>query len=79
MRFLHIELIYLTHAIPSLSLSLSLCLSLFLPICGAARECRGGAWAGQEGLVVVREGFKKRGRLELDEDLLLRSVAGSTK
>ena len=73
MRFLHIELIYLTHAIPSLSLS------LFLPICGAARECRGGAWAGQEGLVVVREGFKKRGRLELDEDLLLRSVAGSTK
>ena len=63
MRFLHIELIYLTHAIPSLSLSLSLCLSLFLPICGAARECRGGAWAGQEGLVVVGGRIQEKGEI----------------
>ena len=61
MRFLHIELIYLTHAIPSLSLSL--CLSLFLPICGAARECRGGAWAGQEGLVVVGGRIQEKGEI----------------
>ena len=57
MRFLHIELIYLTHAIPSLSLS------LFLPICGAARECRGGAWAGQEGLVVVGGRIQEKGEI----------------
>ena len=29
--------------------------------------------------MVVREGFKKRGRLELDEDLLLRSGTDSPK